>query len=106
MTASGSAAAPTPSAAGVGRIGIIGGSGPEAGVDLFVKVLSAHRAKLGAAYTGDASAPNILLTQVSAIGGGSAEEKWAALSSAVLEVPIRTTPLLRVIYGCILTDYL
>jgi hypothetical protein len=27
-------------------------------------VLAAHRAKLGAAYAGDASAPNILLTQV------------------------------------------
>ena len=49
-----------------------GGSGPEAGADLFLKVLEAHRAALGEAYTGDADAPAILLTQVPAIGGGSA----------------------------------
>ena len=76
-----------PAAAGTGgRIGIIGGSGPEAGADLFLKVLAAHRAQLGDAYLGDASAPNVLLSQVAAIGGGTPDEKWTALSAAVLEL--------------------
>eukprot|EP01043_Picozoa_sp_COSAG02_P066216 COSAG02_NODE_10230_length_1990_cov_4.188789_2_plen_263_part_00 len=74
------------STARAGRIGIIGGSGPDAGADLFMKVLAIRRAKLGDEYRGDASAPNMLLSQVAAIGGGSADEKWRALSAAIVEL--------------------
>jgi hypothetical protein len=51
-----------------------------------MKVLAIHRAQLGDEYRGDASAPNMLLSQVAAIGGGSADEKWSALSAAVTEL--------------------
>jgi hypothetical protein len=51
-----------------------------------MKLLAIHRARLGDEYRGDASAPNILLSQVAAIGGGSADEKWSALSAAVTEL--------------------
>jgi hypothetical protein len=51
-----------------------------------MKVLAIHRARLGDEYLGDASAPNMLLSQVAAIGSGSADEKWDALSAAVAEL--------------------
>ena len=68
------------------RIGILGGSGPEAGGDLFRKVLAAHRAALGAGYRGDMDAPDILLSQVSGIGGGTMAERWPPLAAAVVEI--------------------
>ena len=68
------------------RIGILGGSGPEAGADLFAKVLTENRRVLGSRYTGDQDAPEILLLQVPGLGGGTPEEKWAALESSVLEI--------------------
>ena len=51
------------------RVGIIGGSGPEAGADLFLKLQAAHRAKLGAAYATDRDALDVLLWSVSGVGG-------------------------------------
>ena len=50
-------------------IGIIGGSGPEAGADLFGKVLAQHRTKLGSLYRSDRDAPNIILMNVANLGG-------------------------------------
>ena len=50
-------------------IGIIGGSGPEAGADLFGKVVSMNRKKMGETYKSDRDAPNILLISVSELGG-------------------------------------
>ena len=50
-------------------LGIIGGSGPEAGADLFHKVLAVHRRKLGSFYTSDRDAPNLLLSSVADLGG-------------------------------------
>jgi len=50
-------------------IGIIGGSGPEAGADVFLKVLALHRSKLGTLYRSDRDAPNILLMSVAGLGG-------------------------------------
>ena len=51
------------------RVGIIGGSGPEAGADLFLKLQAAHRAKLGAAYATDRDALDVLLWSASGVGG-------------------------------------
>lgn len=42
-------------------IGILSGSGPEAGVDLWGKILAANRALLGSAYRGDIDAPRVQL---------------------------------------------
>eukprot|EP01051_Picozoa_sp_SAG22_P007272 SAG22_NODE_506_length_9643_cov_5.853206_2_plen_307_part_00 len=81
------------------RIGILGGSGPEAGADLFVKILHAHRRKVGAGgYTTDRDAPDIWLASESSIGGphsaaedilpGSPghEPLWTALSTAIVDL--------------------
>jgi aspartate racemase len=50
------------------RIGIITGSGPEAGVDLWTKVLRANRMLLGAAYGGDLDAPEVVVFSVPELG--------------------------------------
>jgi aspartate racemase len=50
------------------RIGIITGSGPEAGVDLWTKVLRANRKLLGAAYGGDLDAPEVVVFSVPELG--------------------------------------
>lgn len=52
-----------------GRIGIIGGSGPEAGLDLFSKVLVANRKHLGESYRGDCDGPNVVVTSQAALAG-------------------------------------
>eukprot|EP00466_Bigelowiella_natans_P011224 jgi/Bigna1/132598/aug1.18_g7306 len=50
------------------RIGIMGGSGPDAGVDLMKKILRTNRAFLGPGV-GDKDAPFITLMNVPTIGG-------------------------------------
>lgn len=50
------------------RIGIITGSGPEAGLDLWAKVLRANRSLLGAAYGGDLDAPEVVIFSVPELG--------------------------------------
>lgn len=50
------------------RIGIIAGSGPEAGLDLWAKVLRANRRLLGAAYAGDLDAPEVAIFSVPELG--------------------------------------
>lgn len=50
------------------RIGIITGSGPEAGVDLWTKVLRANRELLGSDYRGDLDAPEVVIFSVPELG--------------------------------------
>lgn len=50
------------------RIGIITGSGPEAGVDLWTKVLRANRELLGERYRGDLDAPEVVIFSVPELG--------------------------------------
>ena len=50
------------------RIGILAGSGPEAGIDLWTKTLAATRRLLGARYGGDLDAPEVLIHSVPALG--------------------------------------
>jgi len=52
-----------------GRIGIIGGSGPEAGLDLFKKVLAANRQHLGDGYRGDCDGPNVVVSSNPSMAG-------------------------------------
>lgn len=49
-------------------IGIIAGSGPEAGVDLWAKLLRANRGLLGARYEGDLDAPEVVIFSVPELG--------------------------------------
>jgi aspartate racemase len=50
------------------RIGIITGSGPEAGLDLWEKILRANRALHGSAFRGDIDAPNVTILSEPALG--------------------------------------
>lgn len=50
------------------RIGIITGSGPEAGVDLWSKILRANRLLFGADYQGDLDAPEVVIFSVPELG--------------------------------------
>ncbi len=66
------------------RIGIITGSGPEAGVDLWNKVLRANRQLLGDAYRGDLDAPEVVIFSVPTLGlsmelATHDAEVWAAM---------------------------
>lgn len=49
-------------------IGIIAGSGPEAGIDLWAKILQHNRRRLGAAFRGDIDAPEVHVISQPALG--------------------------------------
>lgn len=70
------------------RIGILTGSGPEAGIDLWTKLLAATRRQLGSGYAGDLDAPEVLIHSVPALGLSMELERhdaaiWATLRQAV-----------------------
>lgn len=50
------------------RIGLIAGSGPEAGADLWTKIISASKALLGENYEGDIDAPNVRIVSSPILG--------------------------------------
>lgn len=50
------------------KIGIIAGSGPEAGIDLWNKLLQASRVMQGDRYRGDLDAPNVTIFSEPALG--------------------------------------
>ena len=50
------------------RLGIITGSGPEAGIDLWSKVLQEQRIALGSSYRGDIDAPDVTMLSVPELG--------------------------------------
>lgn len=50
------------------RIGIVTGSGPEAGIDLWSKVLEERRNALGTDFRGDIDAPNVTIVSVPELG--------------------------------------
>lgn len=49
-------------------IGILTGSGPDAGIDMWVAILDRWRAVLGARYGGDGDAPSVLVHSVPELG--------------------------------------
>ncbi|WP_150117158.1 asparaginase domain-containing protein [Arthrobacter sp. ERGS1:01] len=72
------------SAPRVARLGIITGSGPEAGLDLWSKVLRHNRAMLGELYQGDTDAPFVIIASVPELGHSmeletQEERVWLAL---------------------------
>ncbi len=50
------------------RIGIIAGSGPEAGADLWVKIIEEAKALLGTEYEGDLDGPNVRIVSSPILG--------------------------------------
>ena len=70
------------------KIGIITGSGPEAGIDLWKKLLQANRAMFGVSFCGDLDAPNVTIFSEPMLGLSMELEKndavvWDCLSNAV-----------------------
>lgn len=66
------------------RIGIITGSGPEAGVDLWIKILQANKKLLAGRYSGDLDAPQVTIFSEPELGLSMELEKndpqvWACL---------------------------
>lgn len=49
-------------------IGILTGSGPDAGIDMWAAILDRWRTALGARYAGDADAPSVLVHSVPELG--------------------------------------
>lgn len=68
-------------------IGIIAGSGPEAGLDLWAKILQHNRRRLGAGFRGDVDAPEVHVVSQPALGLSMELERteapvWAALEAS------------------------
>lgn len=73
------------------KIGIITGSGPEAGVDLWQKVLEENKAILKDQYKGDLDAPDVTILSVPQLGHSMELEKnydmvWQTLQKAVEDI--------------------
>jgi aspartate racemase len=76
-------------------IGIIAGSGPEAGIDLWQKILDANRDALGPAFRGDLDAPDMVIVSQSRLGlsmdlEARSDEVWSCLEGCVREIAERT----------------
>lgn len=51
-----------------GRIGIIAGAGPEAGIDLWQKILAANKLQRGEHFRGDLDAPDVTVLSIPRLG--------------------------------------
>lgn len=76
------------------RIGIITGSGPEAGIDLWNKLLRASRRRLGSAFRGDLDAPAVSIISEPALGLSMELEHndaavWACLKQCATDIAQR-----------------
>jgi len=70
-------------------IGIVAGSGPDAGIDLWTKLLAATRHQLGDEYTGDADAPRVVIVSEPELGRSMELEQYEAEVWAALERTVR-----------------
>ena len=71
-----------------GRIGIITGAGPEAGIDLWQKILQHNKALYDNQYQGDLSAPEVLVHSIPQLGlamdiAQYESQIWQSLKSAL-----------------------
>jgi aspartate racemase len=70
------------------RIGIIAGSGPEAGIDLWSKILIANRRMMGGRFRGDIDSPPVVIFSEPVLGlsmdlAKNDPEVWKSLERAV-----------------------
>ncbi|TCS42688.1 aspartate/glutamate racemase family protein [Reinekea marinisedimentorum] len=77
------------------RIGIITGSGPDAGLDMWQKILKANKAIQGDRYTGDLDAPEVVIMSIPALGLSMELEKnndevWHSLSQTASKLAEHT----------------
>lgn len=73
------------------RIGIVAGSGSEAGIDLWNKLLRASKASLGDTYRGDVDAPYVIICSSPSLGlsmdmAKHKELVWSELSRTLVEI--------------------
>ncbi|MDP2784925.1 MAG: aspartate/glutamate racemase family protein [Sulfurimicrobium sp.] len=78
-----------------GRIGIIAGAGPEAGIDLWQKILSANKSQMGGQFRGDLDAPDVTVFSIPRLGlamnlAENEEALWSELKSAAQALAQRT----------------
>jgi aspartate racemase len=76
---------------GAGTIGLISGSGPEAGIDLWGKVLIANRRYIGASFRGDIDVPRTIIHSDPVLGLSMdlrrfEREVWSALEHVIGKV--------------------
>jgi aspartate racemase len=76
------------------RVGIVSGSGPEAGIDLWAKVQQASRSLLGEQYRGDLDAPEVVVHSVPGLGLSMELERndalvWPLLADTVRQLDAR-----------------
>lgn len=74
-----------------GKIGIIAGAGPEAGVDLWQKILLANKRLLGQNFEGDLDAPNVTIFSVPELGlamniNKHEEALWNTLKTTLISI--------------------
>ena len=108
---------PSPRLAGRATLGIIGGSGPEAGLDLAAKVIEANRRRVlplrrqaDARPFGDHDAPRFTLLSVPELGlsmdlAAQKAPVWDALRGAYLELSAASTPVDVVGVACVTLHY-
>ncbi len=73
------------------RIGIITGAGPEAGIDLWQKILEENRRLLGADFQGDLDAPEVVIHSLPTLGLAMnlrqhEETLWLALEASLRQM--------------------
>lgn len=73
------------------KIGIITGSGPEAGIDLWQKILNENKAVLKEDFHGDLDAPDVTIFSIPQLGDSMELEKnykkvWSILEKAVKDI--------------------
>ncbi|MCG7540016.1 hypothetical protein [Pseudoalteromonas sp. OF7H-1] len=73
---------------GKGRIGIITGAGPDAGLDLFSKILHHNKELWGNEYAGDLSSPEVLMYSLPELGyaidiSNNEERLWLSLEKSL-----------------------
>ncbi len=83
-----------PSTAPRNKIGIITGSGPEAGLDLWSKLLQANRNLHGSAFRGDLDAPNVTILSEPTLGlsmelAANDDAVWACLRATATAIAQR-----------------
>lgn len=77
------------------RIGIIAGAGPEAGIDLWQKILAANKSQRGEHFRGDLDAPDVTVFSIPRLGlamnlAENEEALWSEIKSATQALAQRT----------------
>lgn len=72
-------------------IGIIAGAGPEAGIDLWQRILKANREIMGQSFSGDLDAPKVIIHSIPELGHvidieNHEEDVWKTLRKTIVEL--------------------